>query len=933
MKTDTPAGDQAGERSSRDRYLKSLPRMASHPTLARSRALIFGVVAAAPALILILCFLIILIWSFAEPEAGLRLLLQVGTVLRLLIPLLVFMGGFGAAGLLIIMASKAGIRFAGADASEGGSGVLAALVATAILGAMGLGLSLWSNDGRLEILGHILLVMPFVISVALLGIAVDRIEGRSNWRIFGLIPLVIFVLMYLSVLMGTGTRFLVEVVTDFFGPELLLQYPQLGDLDDLVRSSSLVLLFAAIAAYMVLRRPWSGDAGDEGREKEVHEAPKSFLSRIIDFFSNLFRSGKDDAGDHATAAPAAIDRVLFGEEPPSWMAGSAQKIEATEFFGRTETPAPKVDEGSFWRGMFGGRTPTIDQVAALEALLGRGDDIQVDQDRPGVMPDLLLQGHFGSGRSTLLTSAAVASVVLRGQYALIIVPDRRAASRLLKTIEDQLRWAQLDGLISATSIQGREDLVSARQDVDLPQILVGTVADVQALFFEGRIANQETRRLLEAIGVVMVEDLLDFDDEDRLELPFILQKIRMLQASVRHWVQFLVVIPVMDRMPAVRDHLARRLFSQVHPFETMTLRNWNRLPDEVRVVPVADSGHAEAVSEICSDLPSERVRVMVVSARAETNLDGIPRRDSVVTVRSHADLDAAVSVDPIDWLVIIEDGHRGSRQLAAKIDLVRIAKQTIWISLVSPGFRSDAQDLQLVPHQVPILGASTAQGRWIRHAMEVVPNLEPMSPIDRTDWIQFGLPGVGQIPRIADDDLVVPVFELELDPPDSVGGSITGVSMSGRRGMYHWASVRPGASKTASMLDSDREYRVAIRNGNQVVVVGGEEPSAGRRGYWLTEDGQAIGSENQVDFAIADELELHHGETAFAPVALRLDEVGRIRITGSPVEAGQSDRAYRYPIWEGRWSLPEHELGSEIALVSRAAPGLGTRRVNLDDAG
>ncbi len=937
-------GDSAQTAQDRKRhksaFLAALPSMAPHPTRTRSRAVLYGSIGAAPAAVLLAGFLLVLIWSFAEPESGLKLLLGIANVLRMLIPLLAFMGGFGAAGVLILMASKAGIRFASGDAPEGGRGILAALVATASFGLIGVGLSIWSGNGQLEILGLLLLVMPFVLSVAILGAAVDRREGRSSARVFGLIPLVAFVLLYASVVMGALTRSCRRGVEWLFGADLIQQYaavhPALDRLDDLVRSASMVLLFAAIGIWCLMRKPWGKDQ-DEDSSESKSEDPPGLITRIwravCAFVRRLFGGQEEEEEEKETpGTPAFLDELLGSEDPPGWLGGTSSSPEPGRFFRRDREAVPRAEGTPFWRGLFGGKVPTVDQVRVLETLLGRREDLQVDENRPGVMPDMLLEGEFASGRTTALAAAAIASVVLRGQYTMILVPNRSADARIRELIAELLAWARLDGLIETTTLEGREELVSgSSKATDLPQILVGTISDVQHVFFEGRLANDGIRDLLAAIGVILVDDLLEFSDEHRRELPFVMQKIRMLQSSLRTWGQFVVVIPMLDRMATVRDHLARRLFSQVHPYESVRLRNWRALPGNVRVIPVDSVDRMSALAEIAGTVDPDWGRVVFVSA-AESEEFESSAGARVEVVRKLSDLPTLAEKDRKEWVILIEDGHRSSRQLAARIDLSELGSKSVWVSLVSPGDSRDASDLQFVPLQVPTLGSSAAQGRWIRHAMEVIPHLAPMSPIDRTEWIQFGLPGVGEIQRVSSLDVIVPVFSLELDPPDAMG-SISGAAMSGRRSMYHWVSVNQGAMKNASMLDPDREYRVALRAGNEVVVVGGEEPSEGRHGYWLSETGQAIGSSNQIDFAVADRLVHRHGSVEYAPSTMRIDQSGRVRVTAAAIGDDDRERAFCYPIWSGSWFLPRQEIGTEIIIVPRGVSGAGMRRLDLDDAG
>ena len=243
--------------------------------------------------------------------------------------------------------------------------------------------------------------------------------------------------------------------------------------------------------------------------------------------------------------------------------------------------------------LMNGKTPTVDQKTFLDRFdrlyedalkfcfadgesgeSGGSDDAELGS------PDLILQGADGSGRTEALCAAALHAVFERGQNVLYIVPDSSYAQSLAEKMNSRFRELLVDCYYTADYLkpnctdswlpEGGKDkegeskpAPASPAEAELPpNILFATPKRVEAAFFSNAArdaAMEPLRKVLLGYAVVLVDDFFEMPFPVRSHLAFILDKIRLLQAS--EYVMGQVVIATVPlQNPYGVGNLARRLF-------------------------------------------------------------------------------------------------------------------------------------------------------------------------------------------------------------------------------------------------------------------------------------------------------------------------------------------------------------------------------------
>lgn len=926
---------EAGRRAELRRVvISSLGGLAPHPSRSLGRALAYAAIGAMPAVALLVAFAVVVLWSFLEPAAGLRALLWIGDVLRGLSVLLAFMFGFGATGVLTLLASRGKLRFIDWNAESGLGGVVAGLTATVVFSVVGLGLILWSDDGRLEFVGHLLMVLPFLITLAVVILAAERAQGRRGLLTWGLIPLLGVGILYVSVIAGSGTRALASLIRRMFGQSLVdLQLTGvLQNLDDVVRAIVAIALVSAVMMWAVIGLREKSSPSEEDSEGPGDQAkPKSLLARVWGWIGSLFKADPSDPSPAPEGAGWMVE-WFCGPSDSQDVPGRADSPDPRLFFAIRGIPAALVRETGFWSALFPSGNVTEDQVRTLATLLGTEEISESGGEFIGVLPDVMIEVEPGSGESEFVAAAAVSVVMLRGQSVLLLAADRNACRVLDRTMRLVIEHAFLDGLVSVEVLADRDDLLASHSSRDVPQIMVATVKDVQRIIFDPMGDRNNRKAVLAAMGLLLVHDLPRFDSEDRIQLPFVLHKIRLLQASYRSWVQLAVTTSSLEGLPRLRHDLRSRLFSPNNLGVNSLLRSWRPLPTSViRVAGPGAEPLSAAIHAAQRLLPDWGTLIIVQPGIGELEAESIRTRiqaacesESTLRVEVFGSVDAmndAVLAEPVPWVVLVEDGTRAGREIASQVDWQRWGDRCIWVGIEGHDGMGDS-DASLL--HVPVIGSSLAQGAWLPHAVEICRELLSDSPIKRNDWVQFGLPEVGAIPRLgtgAGDEVVVEAFRLECDPPDSAGALIDASHERGG-GVFPWVSVRPGSCSSVADLDPGREYALRLIPPGDVVVVAGAPPAHGRLGYWMI-DGQAMGASNMIDLAVASEFIFRRGSGAYVPESFALDPQGRVRIQARSVGHRIPPSAGRHPVWSLSVVMSPEELGgSRFKSVATHARGV-----------
>ncbi len=953
------AEERAAIKSLRGSLLSELPDTSSHPSTLGRRARPYAYAAATPAVIFIVGFVILLAWSFLDPEAGIRMLLRIGMFLEFLVPLLGFFAGFAASGLLILLASKAAVRFRGIK-DEDNRGVALIAICALLAGVFGMLLINYSGDGRIEIFGHVLMVLPFVGTIAAFVLVAERRARRPLWRLAGGLPLIVFGLLYLSVLTGSGTRWVTEQLESRIGPVLdrLSQDGLLGDLDHTVRALTAVVCFAGLGIWAILWRPWAPEQ-DEAREEPRKGLVGTIVAMLLAPFRWLMRVlGLGESETEEVEVPqsyAWLTSVVTEElrDRPWFQPGGAMEVDSDplRFIG-ADSGISEADRHEVWGSLFLDAPVSSDQVQALEEFIGVGVTGLERSRRPGVLPDVLMEGADGSGGLETLAAAAVATVLLRGQASMLLVPNDATLTHMQTRIDEILEYNLVDGLVRCGNLRGRKGI--SNEEATVPQILVARLEDLESAFFDNSLDDGDRRTLLGGFGGIFVAGLMEFEPSERIEIAFVLHKFRILHMSLRSWVQSMVLTAPMPDMPGALDAMAGTLFSKIQSHRGVSLRR--RWAPATRVVASVRSDEfpthfSAAAAEFMRNIDPAWARVVVVlhgiggeHARllVEAIRGGLTEEQRTVridVVGSAAEFEAIDDLEERPWILVIEDGTPASMRLASSLDLGRLGSRIAWATLTSgrDGRRRMPHAHQFV---VPVLGGSTMQGLWIRHAATLIELLEPQAPIERSDWGQFGLPRNGEIPTF--DELraeslegpedgrfvgieAVPGFELRCDrrdrDPDAVRGASSGIDDGN---IWSWiARPRSAGAARGLTLDTERDHRlVLLSGGTRIAAVSAAEP-IGRIATWHS-DAVDIPWRRPFDLARESRFLKWFEGRFFAPETLARDAEKRVRIEARSYPPTHLKEALQHPIWKGGVDLTVHSVVEE-----RHARGFGLKKGRL----
>lgn len=304
--------------------------------------------------------------------------------------------------------------------------------------------------------------------------------------------------------------------------------------------------------------------------------------------------GATRSGFLPTITPAA-------SEPPMWLRDMRRDferdIEPVNIRLSDEQSSPPAGQPAL-RFVFG-VTPTHDQATVLQ----RFDALYRDavEGAADSCCDLLIEGPRGSGRTRALLACAITAAFVRGQRVLLFAPDalrQRVATDQIRRFLDSL---DLDYYLSVAVLE--EDTVARwlAGDDPIPNILVGSLDSLERDLYGFDCAPQQLeqlRRLAMLPEVVLVDDLLQFEDAQRLHLPLVLDKHRLLLAAEMLPMQTVVACGPLSDLG--RQLVAERLF---------TLRHAEQDQHTLVLRPPRDVA-AWHVRWPCDDVPVQRERLV-----------------------------------------------------------------------------------------------------------------------------------------------------------------------------------------------------------------------------------------------------------------------------------------------------------------------------------
>ena len=232
---------------------------------------------------------------------------------------------------------------------------------------------------------------------------------------------------------------------------------------------------------------------------------------------------------------------------------------------------------------------TMDQAAAFHQIVSVAEGSIAcplgTHTNPCPSGDFILEGPPGSGRTATVLAALIQGAVVTGDMAIVLVAQEskretvtarlRLATRSLGvdgfigighlTQEAVSRWADPNGHESGERVSAGDLAYSPNTFAETtaipPRILVGTLLGLEQAFFSCAYGFDSLKRVIGHINTVAIDDLDGFGMPDRLHLPYVLAKLRLIRASDGHSLRTLLVTkPIAD---AARQLIARQLMRSV----------------------------------------------------------------------------------------------------------------------------------------------------------------------------------------------------------------------------------------------------------------------------------------------------------------------------------------------------------------------------------
>jgi hypothetical protein len=706
----------------------------------------------------------------------------------------------------------------------------------------------------------------------------------------------------------------------------------------------------------------------------------------------LLGLGRAKAGEAGEGEPSAGDPQVAGEPeqdpPPEWLARLRDAVDPSgdwgdwvaERFVPGETSPPYEGEDCF-REYFAGVQPSRDQVNAFRTIYDRFAEMEKHAPGKPVWDqrscDVLLEGPVGSGRTAVAAASVVQAAVVRGHTSLVLVPSGGKASSVLRRIRKAAResgvarylslgvltaegvrtWAEpgvggkRSGAASAGEpVAGEESLsqvaerqAEERQTADLewsriapnstPDVLVGTLADFERTFFSGAANFERLAAVLSRIELVVVEDLDLFPVRDRIHLPFILNKIRLLLGAEGRRCQTIVVAPGL--VPGAREYLEERLLSATVRRERVCLRPFGMGPDRkepwhlsLRASKPGPGGISEVIERCAKACVEGGTEVIIhspsMSASERREIGSLIASAGTASVRVVADLDD-LDFEDRDRLGAVF--HAAREGVGASLAIRGHAGSTdvVVFSVLPSAVRTLEEPSR---ESITAIPSGRSRALFPLHLASMARFLGRGRPIHRRLWSKFGLAVEGELAAmhlVAEDRPSAKRPEDQsylVDPPDPVSGR------GELPGIWSWVAMGPGdfpplpsPVDLGDLIDHSAAIEVEA-GGSEFVPIrrdlgrpGLSEDSERRRAEWLSEDRQSVGAD---DLAYAPHLRFESGEASF--FMNRIDEpdgrdLGAIRIEGALWSERHGAATQPYLV---AWRLEEFSVGKAFLPKSNA---------------
>lgn len=935
--------------------LGTLP-VSSHPIHYPRRRWVYIAFGVSPFAFSILAIVLYLLWGLlgvGSVEDVLHIVENVWLWIQksafVLTGLFVFAIGFSVSGLLTVLAGRYRTLVDTKELKQKNYWPIWVLVSTAtLIGIAGSFFILRTESPRVDFFISMLLIGPILISILILGPVLDYINGykmRSTKVFLWLVGVLasIYIAALFSGLVRAGTdslhSFLIKIDDPIWDQFSFLPPKDklFESLDDLVRNIFIVLNMLMLTSWLMWQKPSS----DKEADKTEKKPKKGIVARIFSKVKKFFGIGK---GEDASLKDA----------PQEWFNALLEtKLDGCiKQTSPDEIPSDKREfstscEGSDYCALFAGVIPTEDQDRCLRTLLTRRNrdfsNLCQSSSRPS-NGDMLIQGAVGSGRTTWLAAAAISSVILRGDKVLVLCSDQTKANDVARGIKNVLENSRVKEIVLVSRFNmGLLKAIEANDLAALPDVLVATSDEIEHGFFKDASGASEVKKAaLRMLDTVFVTDIMDsrLTPQNRLMLPFLLGKIRLINEVARGTIQLVVFIPdTLDK--AIQNEVGNRLLSPIRKWIPEMLRPWRTATDKVVNVELAPSvGDVSSLDRATASISRfllEKNQHVVILRRSfspeqleKLHADLLPNNieaDHLMVVSSLESLrvnTTSEDEEKRDWCIVVNHVSHNASSRHLSVPLIRNAEQTAVINL---GLAENIQPAKLAQFTIPVLGSSKSQGILVRELAKAVPYLEIGASVHRNIWRQFGIPESGGIHKIQDGEILISGFGFLIDPPENVDGITNAGDVNNYNHVFPWIQLNRYAGHHAeveSVNESAALYHLRLKSNTDLVVTKRKLKSDEKQrvAEWFVE-GQVLDN-SSLDLAQADVIALDDHDEKWIPKIIVKDPRNHTRIEGLGTK--ENDNEAYLPKWQGDILIPK-----EATVVPAAGLPKGIRWCQFRD--
>jgi hypothetical protein len=589
---------------------------------------------------------------------------------------------------------------------------------------------------------------------------------------------------------------------------------------------------------------------------------------------------------------------------------------------------------------------TVDQAEAFKQMVSLVQEAMTAAtsatSRANVSADFVLEGTVASGKTATLIAAILHGAIVRGETTLLLVPNGEKREGLVTRVKLATRKLRSDGYIAVAELdpnaplgwagpRDHEDRATGNGDrvdsvrttlstgsdvpddthhpagVVLPRVLVGTLEDFEQSFFRSPYDFSVRRQLLCSIGTVAVDDLDSFSVGDRIHLPYVLARLRLLLATDGQRCRTLLVSQPLAL--AARQLVARQLLgSGVQNGFGMRLRELP-IPDASAVFTrplVAVRSTAGSVGTLLGACGhacvSHGLSVAIVAPTGRTSLDEIRTRcsagrsvadDQTICVVSH--------VDALSTLGTTEHGVVAAAMVAAlksRADGVVVAWRSgdpKAVAFFVEGL-PESKDEPLPQHALMVLPGKESESLFAQHYASVARFLPRLQPTPRSLWTAMGFPRPSVLQARASRDVaslgnavLLVDRRAVVDPPDAFADYISADPLR-----WPWCALAPFGDGAAPAprpvsirgpLPASSGIMSDLEGSGFTIVESGKTSHANetdrymRDLVWLAPDGSEI-ARDDLAYMHTFRLETPHG--TYTPTRIHQPDAGPVVVDARP---------------------------------------------------